>query len=174
MLEAGVGHIPEDRHRRGLVLEFSIAENIALHDYHYPPLAVGLALPARLVSGPRADQGVRRPRRRPADEAGALSGATSRSSSPRASLPRPRYYRRAADARPRRRLDRVPALPPTRGAGRRAARSCWSRSRARRGRSRSPTASGHVRGTRSSADTLPGATEDEIGIEMLGGRRKEA
>ena len=32
-LEAGLGHIPEDRQRRGLVLEFSIAENIALHDY---------------------------------------------------------------------------------------------------------------------------------------------
>ena len=35
MLDAGVGHIPEDRQRRGLVLEFSIAENIALHDYCY-------------------------------------------------------------------------------------------------------------------------------------------
>ena len=32
-LDAGLGHIPEDRQRRGLVLEFSIAENIALHDY---------------------------------------------------------------------------------------------------------------------------------------------
>ena len=29
----GIGHIPEDRHRRGLVLDFSLAENIALHDY---------------------------------------------------------------------------------------------------------------------------------------------
>ena len=41
----GVGHIPEDRQRRGLVLEFSIAENIALHDYPEPPIALGLALP---------------------------------------------------------------------------------------------------------------------------------
>ena len=32
ILDAGVGHIPEDRQQRGLVLEFSIAENIALHD----------------------------------------------------------------------------------------------------------------------------------------------
>jgi simple sugar transport system ATP-binding protein len=31
--DAGVGHIPEDRHRRGLVLEFSLAENLALRDY---------------------------------------------------------------------------------------------------------------------------------------------
>ena len=47
MLDAGVGHIPEDRQRRGLVLEFSIAENIALHDYCIPPASkAGLALPA--------------------------------------------------------------------------------------------------------------------------------
>jgi simple sugar transport system ATP-binding protein len=36
-LEAGVHHIPEDRHRRGLVLAFSLEENLALHDYRYPP-----------------------------------------------------------------------------------------------------------------------------------------
>src|SRR5712671_1474054 len=35
-LDSGIGHIPEDRQRRGLVLEFSIAENIALHDYANP------------------------------------------------------------------------------------------------------------------------------------------
>jgi len=37
MLEAGVGHIPEDRHRYGLVLDFTLAENAALHDFRYPP-----------------------------------------------------------------------------------------------------------------------------------------
>jgi general nucleoside transport system ATP-binding protein len=31
--EAGLGHIAEDRHRRGLVLEFSLAENLALGDH---------------------------------------------------------------------------------------------------------------------------------------------
>ena len=36
-LDAGLGHIPEDRHRRGLVLDFSLAENLALHDYDQPP-----------------------------------------------------------------------------------------------------------------------------------------
>jgi len=51
MLDAGVGHIPEDRQRRGLVLEFSIAENIALHDYAKPPNAKwGWLFPARLVA----------------------------------------------------------------------------------------------------------------------------
>jgi simple sugar transport system ATP-binding protein len=36
-LDRGLGHIPEDRQRRGLVLEFSLAENIALHEYAKPP-----------------------------------------------------------------------------------------------------------------------------------------
>ncbi len=50
MLDAGVGHIPEDRQRRGLVLEFTIAENIALHDYAEPPDAKwGWLFPRRLV-----------------------------------------------------------------------------------------------------------------------------
>lgn len=38
-LHEGVGHIPEDRHRRGLVLEFSLAENLVLHDYAKEPFA---------------------------------------------------------------------------------------------------------------------------------------
>jgi simple sugar transport system ATP-binding protein len=37
ILDSGLGHIPEDRQRRGLVLEFSLAENVALHDYDKPP-----------------------------------------------------------------------------------------------------------------------------------------
>jgi simple sugar transport system ATP-binding protein len=50
MLDAGVGHIPEDRQRRGLVLEFSIAENIALHDYCFPPASKrGWLYPKRLL-----------------------------------------------------------------------------------------------------------------------------
>ncbi len=54
MLDAGVGHIPEDRQRRGLVLEFSIAENIALHDYAEPPDAKwGWLFPRRLVERAR-------------------------------------------------------------------------------------------------------------------------
>jgi general nucleoside transport system ATP-binding protein len=49
-LDAGIGHIPEDRQRRGLVLEFSIAENIALHDYAKPPTArSGWLFPGRMV-----------------------------------------------------------------------------------------------------------------------------
>jgi simple sugar transport system ATP-binding protein len=37
VLDAGVGHIPEDRHRRGLVLPFSLTENLALHSYRQQP-----------------------------------------------------------------------------------------------------------------------------------------
>ena len=49
-LDAGVGHIAEDRHRRGLVLEFDLAENLALRDYRTPAIAgCGLLSPARMV-----------------------------------------------------------------------------------------------------------------------------
>ena len=106
MLDAGVGHIPEDRQRRGLVLEFSIAENIALHDYSD---AAGVALRLALPEAPgraraRADQGVRRPRRRPATRARRRSrAATSRRSSPRG---RSRATRRCSiAAQPTRGLD---------------------------------------------------------------------
>ncbi|WP_018131325.1 ABC transporter ATP-binding protein [Effusibacillus pohliae] len=37
--EAGVGHIPEDRHKRGLVLDYSIGENMVLNTYYKPPFA---------------------------------------------------------------------------------------------------------------------------------------
>jgi simple sugar transport system ATP-binding protein len=37
VLDLGLSHIPEDRQRRGLVLEFSLAENLALHDYGKEP-----------------------------------------------------------------------------------------------------------------------------------------
>jgi simple sugar transport system ATP-binding protein len=50
-LDAGLGHIPEDRQRRGLVLDFSLAENIALHDYdHAPSSRFGWLYPKRLVA----------------------------------------------------------------------------------------------------------------------------
>jgi general nucleoside transport system ATP-binding protein len=53
-LDAGLGHIPEDRQRRGLVLDFSLAENIALHDYdHVPSSRFGWLYPKRLVEKAR-------------------------------------------------------------------------------------------------------------------------
>ena len=54
-LENGLGHIPEDRQRRGLVLEYSIAENIALHDYRSQPASrYGWLFPRRLIDRARA------------------------------------------------------------------------------------------------------------------------
>ncbi|MGT2887302.1 ABC transporter ATP-binding protein [Streptococcus didelphis] len=37
--ELSVGHVPEDRHRDGLILDFSLAENIALQTYYKEPLS---------------------------------------------------------------------------------------------------------------------------------------
>jgi simple sugar transport system ATP-binding protein len=53
-LDAGLGHIPEDRQRRGLVLDFSLAENLALHDYDSPPESrYGWLFPKRLTERAR-------------------------------------------------------------------------------------------------------------------------
>jgi simple sugar transport system ATP-binding protein len=52
--EVGIGHIPQDRQRRGLVLDFSIAENIALHDFRAPPASrFGWLYPNRLIERAR-------------------------------------------------------------------------------------------------------------------------
>jgi simple sugar transport system ATP-binding protein len=54
VLDAGMGHIPEDRHRRGLVLDFTLAENIALHDYkEEPDSRYGWLFPNRLIARAR-------------------------------------------------------------------------------------------------------------------------
>ncbi|MGE7020308.1 ABC transporter ATP-binding protein [Solibacillus cecembensis] len=39
--ESGIGHIPQDRHKHGLVLDFSIGHNIALQTYYKEPLSKG-------------------------------------------------------------------------------------------------------------------------------------
>jgi len=46
--EAGIGHIAEDRHRRGLVLDFNLSENLALMDYR-EDARFGLLKPRRMV-----------------------------------------------------------------------------------------------------------------------------
>jgi general nucleoside transport system ATP-binding protein len=53
-LDAGVGHIPEDRQLRGLVLDFTLAENLALHDYrHEPDSRWGWLFPSRMIARAR-------------------------------------------------------------------------------------------------------------------------
>ena len=74
--QSGFGHIPEDRQRRGLVLEYTIAENIALHDFRSPPSSrYGWLFPRRLIE--RARRLIREHDVRgggPNTRAGALSG----------------------------------------------------------------------------------------------------
>jgi simple sugar transport system ATP-binding protein len=38
-IEEGIGHIPEDRQRRGLVLDYTLAENMVLEVYHRAPFS---------------------------------------------------------------------------------------------------------------------------------------
>ena len=53
-LDSGLGHIPEDRHRRGLVLPFSLAENLALHEYRTEPESrFGFLFPRELIKRAR-------------------------------------------------------------------------------------------------------------------------
>jgi ABC-type uncharacterized transport system ATPase subunit len=42
ILEAGVGHVPEDRQRDGLIVSFSIADNLVLDTFDRPPFARGI------------------------------------------------------------------------------------------------------------------------------------
>jgi simple sugar transport system ATP-binding protein len=42
--EAGLGNIPEDRQRHGLVLSYTVADNMVLCSYYLPPFARGLVL----------------------------------------------------------------------------------------------------------------------------------
>jgi len=75
-IAAGVSHVPEDRHRRGLVLELDLAENLILGDHRAAPYA------ARGITNPRAISEVAQKRihdydvRTPSEHvlAGALSG----------------------------------------------------------------------------------------------------
>ena len=134
-LDAGLGHIPEDRQRRGLVLEFSLAENIALHDYAEPPDSKwGWLFPGRLVSRARSliqefdvrGGGPLHARRIAVGRQPAKARGRARD------LARPEGADRGAThARPRRRRHRVRA-PPARDRARRGPRDPARLARARR------------------------------------------
>jgi simple sugar transport system ATP-binding protein len=50
-LDTGVGHIAEDRHRRGLVLEFTLAENLSLREYREPGFTkMGWLSPRKMIA----------------------------------------------------------------------------------------------------------------------------
>jgi len=49
-IAAGVSHVPEDRHRRGLILDFDLAENLILGDHHEMPYSKnGIMRPASIA-----------------------------------------------------------------------------------------------------------------------------
>ena len=49
--ERGVAHVPEDRQRDGLVLPFSVADNLAINTYYIPPYARGIVIQEQAVDG---------------------------------------------------------------------------------------------------------------------------
>ena len=144
---------------RGLVLDFCLAENLALHDYrHEPDSQPRLALPAPPADprGPRCCRSSTCAAAAPRRRRRALSGGNQQKVVLAREIDRDptRPDRRAADARPRRRRDRV--RPPA--ADRRARRG--PRRAARLARARGDLLAlrpdpRHVRGRRSSASTRP-------------------
>ena len=76
MTETGLAHIPEDRQRHGLVLNYSVADNMALCDYYHPPFSQhGVMQPKALDENARkliSEFDVRTPS--PFVSAGKLSG----------------------------------------------------------------------------------------------------
>lgn len=49
-IDAGMGHIPEDRHHHGLVLSYSIADNMVLSAYDTPPFARGFIIDEHAIA----------------------------------------------------------------------------------------------------------------------------
>jgi simple sugar transport system ATP-binding protein len=49
IIETGLAHIPEDRQRHGLVLGYTVADNMVLCNYYRPPFAKGIALQQEAV-----------------------------------------------------------------------------------------------------------------------------
>lgn len=54
-IELGMGHIPEDRHKHGIVSEFSISENCVLKDYYKEPFSSPMGLLNRDAMTERAE-----------------------------------------------------------------------------------------------------------------------
>ena len=48
--ETGLGHIPQDRHKHGLVLDFPIGHNIALQTYYKEPISKGFIMDYKKVN----------------------------------------------------------------------------------------------------------------------------
>ena len=144
IIDLGVGHVPEDRGKHGIVGPFSIADNLVLNRYRRRPFARRGLRDADAIERRRrgARAGVRRAHAEPE-----RPGVEPLRRQPAEGDHRPRAHRRreaagggAADPRARRRLDRVhpPAHHRDARPGRRRAAGVG---RARRGPRRSPIGS---------------------------------
>jgi ABC-type uncharacterized transport system ATPase subunit len=49
IIETGLAHIPEDRQKHGLVLSYTVADNMVLCNYYLPPFAKGMVLQQEAV-----------------------------------------------------------------------------------------------------------------------------
>jgi general nucleoside transport system ATP-binding protein len=56
VLHAGVGYIPEDRQKEGLVTDFGVAENLILDRYDQPPFSNGIALNLDVMESSAVEQ----------------------------------------------------------------------------------------------------------------------
>ena len=54
--ELGIAHIPEDRHKRGLLLEFDLAENSMLGVHYRPPVTIGAGILSQSAINKRANK----------------------------------------------------------------------------------------------------------------------
>ena len=74
--ELGVAHVPEDRQRDGLVLEYPLTSNMVLSTYYLPPFAKGVVLQDADISADAAERVKQFDVRTPgtATKAGSLSG----------------------------------------------------------------------------------------------------
>ena len=174
--EHGVGHVPEDRQRRGLVLEFNLAENIGLHDYRKRPYSrLGWLFPKRLLERARrliAEFDVRGGG--PKTKGGALSGGNQQKV----------ILAREIDRDPR----LLVAAQPTRGLDVGAIEFVHRRLVEERDEGRAVLlVSLELEEVLSLADRIlviyegeivgefpPSATEEELGVAMTGGGRREA
>ena len=55
IIEAGTAHVPEDRHKHGLVLDFPISDNIVLCTYYQKPFAAGIEMDFAVIQKQAAE-----------------------------------------------------------------------------------------------------------------------